>query len=964
MSDQKWNDESFEKIQQHYTRKSSGFSLDDIINEVKGKPSSSSNESSYFEKLRTESDHKKQQIQNVVDDYKNKIREAENNKVAEESKTDVNVDIDRVIEQKSLQSKSGDLPKPSLTQVVELPEREVSLHELDKLEKEEGAPLETIAVMGEEQQEEILVKPSADTVVINTPLEEKLDTLEMTETSQTTKVLQAPRYPTKEDLKKNLPLLNGTEQSPEFLYQSQREEDHSVLRGERFSPVFLGADLQINEEQVLQSAMDVGTTFLTDAEEKTARKKKGLFSKKRKEKKRQLTEVLFMSEEEAEETEDDDAEANNVGISDDIFSAIQQKRSHVITQEKIDVAATKLSADEETVIVSTSIADEKTEYAAPTEVDTDDSAPIDTYESLDEDTALEEEYTEDISSEEWILWLRRKKHGATVRSVLTFIALLFSAFVLLGRYLPALLPQTLHFSEHSVWYISAAGVSLLFSALVNANVIWSGLCRFFRFRFSADGIAFVSFLVVAVYDLYFIFHWDLFAQVRYVTFDFLAILCIWGCALGRKITYTNLYKNHLLVNDEVQKMIISSPYADAADNDVMVEIGRGGDIMYGGQNQIVDPFAEQELYRFDNNKKQERFFAVLFCVLAVISAVLYVLKGSIAESLVLLAAGTIAVSPIFISFLTATATASICKSLRHLDTVITGVYGAERLTESAVLVARDTDFFEAQDVALHGIQIYNNGKIDDIILDMAAIYREIGGVLQQVFLGMVEHTSEMLPQVSDVRFHDPYGYTATVGSSVTAVGSLEFMNQMGISLDVCEDAHRIDGDGKHTLFFAVQNELKALFVMSYNASDAASDTIDMLEAEGVSLGLLTKDFFVNDKMIEHQFELKNNDSVSVLSFSTAQACENRIRYAKKTLPCIASLDGVRGIASALTACSKLLFCNRVNLVLKIVASVLALPMITALLLLGGTTVMLPVQILIFQAVWTIPAYLISLCNRL
>lgn len=944
MSDQKWNDESFEKIQQHYTRKSSNFSLDDIINEVKGKPASSP-KSSYFEKLRSESDDKKQQIQSVVDDYKNKARQ----EVTEQAKHDPVVPVGEIIDEKQM---TVDLPQKDIeTQVIDMPPLGEVPAEIEKLEKVDATQTSIALMMENTEEVSKLSVDEATNLVVQIGEETQPEILKKVDQQVQNDVLQAPRYPSKEDLKKNLTLLKTTDDTPEILFDNHQSEEYTVIQGSRVAPVFLGADFDATEK--IQNVDKVNDAVFLPIDDKTAQPAKKKNFKKRKQNDLQVKVNTSQVVETANLEEQQAEEGNNV-ISEDVFSAIQQKRSSTIVEQSAE------STDEVQEMENTFVAGEKNESKESFR------EPLAMNEEL-ESAIAEEDYDgaegDDITSAEWIAWLRKKSRGASVRCVVTFFAILFSSFLMLGRYMPSFLPESLDFYSHSVHYVSASAIALLVAGIVNANVLWSGICRAIRFRFSAEGVAFVCFLVSGLYDLYFLFHWEAFAAVGYITFDLLAILCIWGCALGRKITYKALWKNHLLASGNDIKTVISSPYADAADNDVMVEIGRGGDIMYAAYNQKVDPFAEQELYRFDNNKKQEHFFATMFCLLLGVTAVVFAIKGNIVDAFVMLAGGTAAISPMFVSFLSASSTASICKSMRHLDTVVSGVYGAEQLADSAVLVAKDVDVFDAQDVALHGIQIYSNGKIDEIILKMAAIYKEIGGVLQKVFLEMVEHTPDMIPKVADVQFYDPYGYTAKIGTDILAVGSYEFMNQMGVSLDVCGDSYKNDAEGKHTLFFAVQNELQAVFVMSYNASDTANDTIEMIDAEGVSLGLITKDFFVNDRMIKHQFDLQNEDAVSVLSFNTAKACENRIATAKKSFPCIASADGLRGIASALIACSKLLFCNRVNFIIKVVSSVLALPMIAALLLISGVDIMLPLQILVFQAVWTIPALLISVFNR-
>ena len=71
--------------------------------------------------------------------------------------------------------------------------------------------------------------------------------------------------------------------------------------------------------------------------------------------------------------------------------------------------------------------------------------------------------------------------------------------------MPSFLPESLDFYSHSVRYVSASAIVLLVAGIVNANVLWSGICRAIRFRFSAEGVAFVCFLVSGLYDLYFLF---------------------------------------------------------------------------------------------------------------------------------------------------------------------------------------------------------------------------------------------------------------------------------------------------------------------------------------------------------------------------------------------------------------------------------------------------------------------------
>ncbi len=563
-----------------------------------------------------------------------------------------------------------------------------------------------------------------------------------------------------------------------------------------------------------------------------------------------------------------------------------------------------------------------------------------------------EECFDDEAREDVLYDLKRLQRKITAKAVIMFLLFLCGAYLSLCRisFLRFLLPTQLDPVANPFNY----NVSLLALAslcfLLNISPLFDGLKKAFSARLTADGIAFCLGAACILYDVYFILNPEKFLPLM-INFDIMFILMLLMNLMGKRLLVKHISANFEMISKDRLKSIVSGPYGVAIDNDVMIETGNGGDILYASKTRTVADYMKKAFAEQNVNRKTDVFYFVIFALMAVFGILMWLFKAMPLEKLVILLTAVCAIcAPIFTTWTHTLSMFRLGKFLRSNRTMISGREGASALSDRGVLVVRDTDLLSSGDITLRAMNVRDDYDTNDVLSYLATLFARVGGPLNGFFDKMLDG-DKALPDIRDIYYHEQLGYTFSSDKKLLTVGTDEFMRQCRIDCPINPAV-----SGSERIYVAFDGKLVGVFSLTYQLSQKTVNALRLLEDEGVSVAILTTDFNLHETMFNGV--VYDPDMITVLSNETAKNCMALCSDSESCPAEIVTYDDISGMAMGLAGCNKLLFYCEKHSVYRITASLFGILIIAILgYLLPTPSFWLPLQILAYQLIWSLPNFL-------
>lgn len=216
------------------------------------------------------------------------------------------------------------------------------------------------------------------------------------------------------------------------------------------------------------------------------------------------------------------------------------------------------------------------------------------------------------------------------------------------------------------------------------------------------------------------------------------------------------------------------------------------------------------------------------------------------------------------------------------------------------------DLFPSESVLLHGIKTFSGARIDEALLEAAAVSIAAGGPLAGVFRRVIENKTDMLPPVDTLVYEQDMGLSGWVGGRRVLVGNRRLLENHGVDVPSRDYENRYAKDGRQLVYLSTAGELSAMFVVSYIADEGIAQSLHSMEKAGLTLLVRTCDPNVTESLICGTFDM-DSYYVEVMGVTAGRAYE-RLRSAPQTGnpdAVLASNGRLEGMATALTACRRL-----------------------------------------------------------
>ena len=181
---------------------------------------------------------------------------------------------------------------------------------------------------------------------------------------------------------------------------------------------------------------------------------------------------------------------------------------------------------------------------------------------------------------------------------------------------------------------------------------------------------------------------------------------------------------------------------------------------------------------------------------------------------------------------------------------------------------------------------------------------------------------------------------------------MQFLKDMGVEVPpgtMVQQAVHVSIDG----------QLAGLFAISYNRSKYSASGLATLAGDRNVTSVITAgDFLLNDNFLRSKFGI-NPKRVDFPDLRVRFAMNRIGPPADAPALALVTLEGLAPAAYAVTGARALYAACRLGLVIHMTGGILGMLIMLALAILGNVELLTPVNILLYQLIWTIPGLLVT-----
>lgn len=325
----------------------------------------------------------------------------------------------------------------------------------------------------------------------------------------------------------------------------------------------------------------------------------------------------------------------------------------------------------------------------------------------------------------------------------------------------------------------------------------------------------------------------------------------------------------------------------------------------------------------------------------------------------ILVPGMIMSCPVISLYATNTVLKSVSKSLAKKGAMVCGYEGAHVTQKSNALVMKASDLFEVRSCDLHGIKTFNGTKIDDAILQTAAVIMKTDSPLSTVFDDVIVGKQAILPDVDGAVYEDKMGTSAWIYQKKILVGNRDLLIKHGVDVPKEEYEKKYTKKGRKALYLSVAGKISAMFVVSYSADPEIKKNLKKLEKSGITILLKSTDPYINEQSVMEMFDLPEG-FIRVMNSSNARTFEKYSSVTVEKSPAYTVYNGtILGLISAIRASETIVNVESLLSVLISFGSAIGFGVVALLAFVDGLDQLNSLSVIIFQSIWSIFVLLIS-----
>ena len=262
----------------------------------------------------------------------------------------------------------------------------------------------------------------------------------------------------------------------------------------------------------------------------------------------------------------------------------------------------------------------------------------------------------------------------------------------------------------------------------------------------------------------------------------------------------------------------------------------------------------------------------------------------------------------------------------------------------------DGALFPTGAVRVSGVRVFGEFPNEKVVAYTATLLRVLDCGLTRPFHDLLRSQGAFYREASAIRFHEG-GVTGAIRNQEVFVGTAAFMHLMDVELPQGLNV-------KHAVFCAIDGQLAGIFALHYALGQAVSPCLSALMRAGVSPILATRDPNLIPALLGQKFKLPV-DKMEFPPVDRRLELSSREQEHDSRPVALLSREGLAPYCDAVVGGRRLRSAARWGTAVSLAGSVLGAALTFYLTYVGAASSLTPVNFLVFMALWTVPAALLS-----
>ncbi len=315
--------------------------------------------------------------------------------------------------------------------------------------------------------------------------------------------------------------------------------------------------------------------------------------------------------------------------------------------------------------------------------------------------------------------------------------------------------------------------------------------------------------------------------------------------------------------------------------------------------------------------------------------------------------------PVASLFITNLLLSDISNQLSEYESVICGYEGAYMTQSADAVVMEAADLFANNACELHGIKTFGGAKVDDAIINAAAVMIQTKSPLAHVFDDIIIGKQSILPKVEGITYEEKMGTSAWIYKKKILVGTREMMMKHDVSVPQESFEKKYTIKDRKALYLAVDGKLKAMFVVSYSADPDLKRELRKLEKSDITLIVKSADPYINEESLRELFSLPEG-FIRVMNYSAARVYDKYSNLDVEKSPAYVVHSGTAlGFVSAMRGAGILASSRGLISFLVTFGSVIGIVGIALLGFIQAFSEITAFGIILFQIIWTTFMFIVT-----
>lgn len=549
----------------------------------------------------------------------------------------------------------------------------------------------------------------------------------------------------------------------------------------------------------------------------------------------------------------------------------------------------------------------------------------------------------------------------TVTLRIRFVVLLLCLLGLIGlSLLPIVTPFlggsleiTSLVTQNPILYIVIQTCITVVAAIASAPVITSGIGGAFRLRASPDAPAAFATVITLMHSILMLFYPSYIASGKLYLYNAAAVLVLLMNTIGKLGMVSRIRLNFQMVHKPGDKeCVISLPEEELSH--LMRGMRRGTTVAAPVKVSFLSSFLDHS-YREDPCARVggATFPAVLIGGIAVgVSS--YLMGQGLIESISAFVAVCCLCVPVVSLVAGNWPLRRIAKRLTARGGVLTDYMAADQMLDTCAVAVDAGQLFGPGQVVLNGIKTFGDGRVDQAILDTAALVNALKGPLSPVFDQVIQDRKEILPKVESPVYEQGMGLSGWVDGRRVLVGNRELLRNHGIEPPSMDYERRYAKNRRRLVYLCSGGVLSAMFVVTYILSSETREELQRLVDSGMTLLVHANDPNISSEMLSEALEVEPRQVV-VLQAAASLEYEEKVIDRPEEECGIASDGAIEPLLSAISSCFKLKRSIQSSTIIQTVGVLISFVLVAFLSLYSSLAMLTPVAVLLFQACWALAA---------